>query len=175
MFKTVRSIIAATLMALFATPLAAQAGGWVVVTLDSWPAEVVAGQDLAIGLMVRQHGHTPIAGQSPKFELTHRDSGERMTVTARDEGAVGHYVGHVTLPKPGTWTWQIDVWAKHPMPPLEVRPAIGQSSGATLEPSAQSAPSNPILSMGWIPFAGAMLAALAAVMFRSTGMRLRVR
>ena len=115
-------------------PSLAHAGGWVVVTLDSLPGEVVAGQQTAIGFMVRQHGQNPIAGQNPKILLTHEATGERVSIAARDEGVTGHYVASILLPQSGAWDWKIEVWGEHMMPTLEVRPAaVGQISNPRAE------------------------------------------
>src|SRR5262245_37773830 len=82
-----------------ATP--ALAGGWTTVTLDSTPANVQPGMPFQIGFMVRQHGQTPLAGLKPEVRLTSagpKDAGKVVSVTGRDEGAVGHYTAQITLP-----------------------------------------------------------------------------
>ena len=56
-----RSIFAfvVAILAMLALVAPALAGGWAVVTLDSLPREVHAGERLQVGFMVRQHGKTP--------------------------------------------------------------------------------------------------------------------
>jgi hypothetical protein len=128
-------IVVAAMLALAAPALA---GGWAVVTLDSLPREVRAGQTFQLGFVVRQHGKTPtnqdLNGKPLKPVLTARKQGpatssrdtgtlvlvaahasgpakgeETIRVEARQEGAVGHYVADVTFPSDGVWAWQIAV------------------------------------------------------------------
>ena len=135
-----RSIIAFTMVvvAMLALAAPALAGGWAVVTLDSLPRQVRAGQSFQLGFVVRQHGITPtnqdLNGKPLKPVLTARKQGaatssrgsgtlvmiaarasvqakgeETIRVEARQEGAVGHYVADVTFPNDGVWEWQIEV------------------------------------------------------------------
>jgi hypothetical protein len=162
---------------LFAAPNAAAGGGWVVVTVDTLPEGMVAGQETTIGFMARQHGQVPISGQSPKLEFTHQESGQRLTIPATDDGPTGHYVARVTLPQPGTWTWQIDFWAKHPMPPLEVAPAIGQTSAVPAGAVASSVASPLPVSASAPLVVGAitLLVGAALILFRRERGRSPVR
>jgi len=165
------SLLSVVLFALlFVNPPSARAGGWVVVTVDTLPDGVIAGQELTIEFMVRQHGQRPIAGQAPKVELTHQETGDQLVVTAEDEGPVGHYVARLLLPTFGTWEWKIRVWGEHPMPPLQVRAASGQDASVTALPAEQSAESSgaPSFSVVWLSLVAVMLAAaLAAVLWRN--------
>ncbi|HEY3227797.1 MAG TPA: hypothetical protein VGJ87_01180 [Roseiflexaceae bacterium] len=135
-----RSIIAFTVVvvAMLALAAPALAGGWAVVTLDSLPREVRAGQSFQLGFVVRQHGVTPtnqdLNGKPLKPVLTARKQGaatssrgsgtlvmiaarasvqakgeDTIRVESRQEGAVGHYVADVTFPNDGVWEWQIEV------------------------------------------------------------------
>jgi hypothetical protein len=119
-----RTGIAFTVVAIalaLATP--ALAGGWAVVTLDTLPREVHAGQALQIGFMVRQHGKTPtnlnLNGEplAPVLTAQKQDTGaakddantSALRVEARQEGAVGHFVADVSFPADGVWSWQIEL------------------------------------------------------------------
>jgi hypothetical protein len=121
-----RTGIAFTVVAIalaLATP--ALAGGWAVVTLDTLPREVRAGQALQIGFMVRQHGKTPtnlnLNGEplAPVLTAQKQDAGAAkgggaadagaLRVEARQEGAVGHFVADVSFPADGVWSWQIEL------------------------------------------------------------------
>ncbi len=128
-------VVVAAMLALAAPALA---GGWAVVTLDSLPKEVRAGEVLHLGFMVRQHGRTPtnkdLDGKPLKPVLTahkqgaaatgavdrtlvmvvapvsvHAKGEETIRVEARPEGAVGHFVVDVAFPSDGVWQWQIEV------------------------------------------------------------------
>jgi len=121
----------ATLLALAAPALA---GGWAVITLDSLPKEVRAGQQLRVGFVIRQHGRDPVntdwEGRPLKPILTARKqadavsdgnlvlvaaqrssqnqgAGESIRAEARQEGAVGHFVADVVFPSTGAWEWEI--------------------------------------------------------------------
>ena len=123
-----RTGIAFTVFAIalaLATP--ALAGGWAVVTLDTLPREVRAGQALQIGFMVRQHGKTPtnldLNGEAlaPVLTAQKQDAGaakggagaDTLRVAARQEGAVGHYVAVVSFPADGVWSCPV-LWRRSP-------------------------------------------------------------
>src|SRR5262245_14228204 len=86
------------------------AGGWVVITLDTLPREVRAGQALHLGFMVRQHGVTPNSDVSPILTATKQGASgaadSSVRAEARQEGAEGHFVVDVTFPGTGTWEWK---------------------------------------------------------------------
>src|SRR5215213_7412764 len=116
-----RSIFAfvVVVLAMLALAAPALAGGWAVVTLDSLPREVRAGETFQLGFMVLQHGKTPtnkdLDGNPLRPMLTANKQGgaakaaETFRVEARQEGAIGHYVAAVTFPSDGSWAWQIVV------------------------------------------------------------------
>lgn len=105
------------------SPLPARAGGWAVISLDSWPGNVIAGQPLKIGFMVRQHGRTPLPGLTPDLQATHVESGKTLEVSAHEDGPPGHYAAELILDQPGNWTWSIQAFTMlQPLPPLEVTP-----------------------------------------------------
>jgi hypothetical protein len=114
-----RSIFAfvVVILAMLALAVPALAGGWALVTLDSLPREVRAGESFQLGFMVLQHGKTPtnkdLNGNPLAPILTAIKQGgaakdaETFRVEARQEGAIGHYVADVTFPSDGSWAWQI--------------------------------------------------------------------
>jgi len=118
-----RSIFAFVLVVLAMLALAspALAGGWAMVTLDSLPREVRAGESLQLGFMVLQHGKTPtnkdLDGNPLKPVLTAIKQGgaattqakgaETIRAEARQQGPTGHYVVDLAFPSDGTWAWQI--------------------------------------------------------------------
>jgi hypothetical protein len=136
MFRRSIFVCMAVVVAMLALAAPALAGGWAVVTLDTLPRDVRAGQSYQIGFVVRQHGKTPtnsdLNGKPLKPVLSgHKSAGtssvgsgmlmvagpastvskgeETIRVEARQEGAVGHYVADVTFPSDGVWEWQIEV------------------------------------------------------------------
>ncbi|MBM2851198.1 MAG: hypothetical protein HW418_4140 [Anaerolineales bacterium] len=125
------------LFALLALTAPAWAGGWAVVTLDTLPTQVVAGQPFSIGFIVRQHGQRPMEGLAPTIILYSPGTRKTSTVTAKAEGAIGHYTAEVTFPSGGTWDWSIDAFgfAPQPMPRLTVlgaAPAVSSGTRASL-------------------------------------------
>jgi cytochrome c2 len=129
--RTISYLMLAALAALL-TAAPAFAGGWAVVTLDRLPEQVVSGEALDIGFMVRQHGQTPLSGLTPNITVTRADTGESFSVTAKDDGAAGHYAAALTFPSGGTWRWNIDAFGfAQPMPALAVR-------ASTLSPAPSS-------------------------------------
>ncbi len=102
------------------------ASGWVVVTLDELPRQVIAGETLELGFTVRQHGQTLInlGNPGPLLEAHNAATDEQIEAVAHQDGFTGHYRATITFPSAGVWTWQIN---PHPfttvaaMPPLTVR------------------------------------------------------
>jgi hypothetical protein len=95
----------------------ASAGGWTNVTLDTLPTNLQAGQHLALGFMVRQHGVTPTSNVTPTLKARNAATGETLSAIARQEGAVGHFVVDVTFPSPGDWKWSV---TPAPFPEVEL-------------------------------------------------------
>ncbi len=129
------------LVCLFALVAAmpASAGGWANVTLDRLPTDLRAGQTLAIGFMVRQHGVTPTNAVQPYLSARHSETSDTVRFDARQEGPVGHYVVDVTFPAAGAWEWEA-VPAPFPTPTklgtLTVLPASAAPSRAAGDSSA---------------------------------------
>ena len=112
------------------------AGGWAVITLDELPGEVVAGQPLEIGFMVRQHGVTPMEGLTPNVYARQADL--NVIAHAKAQGDTGHYVATLTFPQPGEWTWSIQAFTgNQPMPTLSVieAPLTSQNRSQALIPA----------------------------------------
>lgn len=119
--KKIISAIGLTLLLALAFTITALAGGWAVITLDELPGEVAANQPLEIGFMVRQHGVTPLEGQSPVITAKHAGSNKSVSVLASEKGEAGHYAATLTLPQAGEWQWSIEAFgAPQPMPTLTV-------------------------------------------------------
>jgi cytochrome c2 len=125
------------LLALIAwlSPLPARAGGWATISLDNWPGNVIAGQPLKIGFMVRQHGRTPLPGLTPDVHATHVESGKTLQVSAHEDGPPGHYAAELILDQPGSWTWSIQAFTMlQPLPPLQVIPPSQATQPSTRLP-----------------------------------------
>lgn len=135
------------------------AGGWVVITLDSLPGEVRAGETVHIGFMVRQHGVRPTDAVSPALTATNRDTGETIIVEAEQSGATGHYEVAALFPAEGVWEWQL---AAPPFPqqtqlePLTVLPAAAAEAAAPLGVTGSA--------RSFLRLSGAGLLVLAAVL-----------
>jgi hypothetical protein len=125
-------VVSLATVLLLAAP--ALAGGWAIITLDTLPRDVRAGQSMRVGFVIRQHGtelvNTDWEGRALKPVLTARkqadDSGsagdtlilvanhgpaqakgETIRAEARQEGAKGHFVVDIVFPSEGTWAWEI--------------------------------------------------------------------
>lgn len=100
------------------------AGGWAVVTLDQLPTQIVAGEPITIGFMVRQHGRTPVNELAPRISASRANSLESFSVIASQRGVTGHYEATLTFPSAGNWDWKIDAFSfPQPMPSLAVTEA----------------------------------------------------
>jgi hypothetical protein len=116
---------------LLATPVLA--GGWAVITVDSLPAEIRAGELLTIGFMVRQHGQTPINGVPVALHARNDTTGELISAGARQSGESGHYVVDVVFPGEGQWVWSISAspfLQEGQFAPLTVLPTDAPERGA---------------------------------------------
>ena len=176
-----RSIFAFVLVVLAMLALAspALAGGWAMVTLDSLPREVRAGESLQLGFMVLQHGKTPtnkdLDGNPLKPVLTAIKQGgaattqakgaETIRAEARQQGPTGHYVVDLAFPSDGTWAWQIALPTYYVQDspsgqnaaifaPISVLPAA--ASAPALQPAAAPAPAPPAATT-WLGLSPAAL------------------
>src|SRR5215217_2261713 len=84
------------------------AGGYAVVRLDEPPGDVLVATPWRFGFMVLQHDVTPNSDVTPIVRALHKETGEEVTATAQQEGAVGHFVAEVTFPRAGEWKWSIE-------------------------------------------------------------------
>jgi hypothetical protein len=147
-FSFVASLVAVLMLA-----APALAGGWAVITLDTLPRDVRAGQSMRVGFSIRQHGselvNTDWEGRALKPVLTARKQadtngaagtlvlvaahssaqakGEMIRAEARQEGSKGHFVVDVVFPSEGTWAWEIAA------PPFVIQ-GKGPGDAAVFEP-----------------------------------------
>ncbi|MCD6057575.1 MAG: hypothetical protein K0Q89_1105 [Thermomicrobiales bacterium] len=98
-------VLTATLIALSPPVLA---GGYAVVRLDEPPGDVLVATPWRFGFMVLQHDVSPNSDVTPVVRALHKETGEEVTATGRQEGAVGHFVAEVTFPRAGEWKWSIE-------------------------------------------------------------------
>jgi hypothetical protein len=163
MKKLIFAIMIATLMRIASVPLAS-AGGWTVTTLDQVPTNVVAGQAIKVGFMIRQHGQTPWTFENVQVRAVHVASNETTTVKAQHDGAPGHYTADITFPKSGIYHWAVasglyPEW--QPLPDLTVLdPAAAEAAFAAAEavknpkPTSASLPFSLPLALGVIGLVG---------------------
>lgn len=91
----------------------ARAGGWATLTLDSVPSEVYAGEPLAVGFMLRQHGTHPTHeawGEPlrPILRAWNEETGAKVEAEAKADEEEGHFTVEVTFPEAGVWQWELD-------------------------------------------------------------------
>jgi hypothetical protein len=139
------------IVALLALATPALAGGWALITLDTLPREVRAGESFQLGFTVLQHGKTPTSknlnGDPLKPVLTafkqggaastSPKAGESIRAEARQEGPTGHFVVDLTLPSDGVWEWQIA------LPTFYVQDSPGGSNAAIMAPLTVLPPAAP--------------------------------
>jgi plastocyanin len=104
-------VVLLAIVTLFPLAAPALAGGWATVRLDLPPEEVVAGVPWQFGFMVLQHDVSPNSDVQPEVRAVHRETAEVVTANAEQQGATGHFVAELTLPRAGEWKWTI---APHP-------------------------------------------------------------
>lgn len=169
MFRNKRksTVFVALIAVLAALTLAAPAfaGGWVVITLDSLPKDIIAGTPYAIGMVARQHGQTAWEADSLQIQAEHVETGTLVEFTALPEGDPGHYVAEVVFPTAGEWEWGISAGmfpAAQPMPALNVAESQSAAAGAPETSTSQLAgAANPLtILLG----AGALLAFAAGLL-----------
>lgn len=133
------------LAALMAGPVLA--GGWAVITLDSLPGEVHAGESVHLSFMVRQHGKTPVHNLGdpsmpiePTLTARNLETGETFSVVAVPEKEVGRFSMEVVFPGEGNWDWSIvpnPLAGTTEFATLTVLPALA-TSATTAETSAET-------------------------------------
>jgi len=138
--------LAATLALALSSP--ALGGGWAVTTLDNVPDRFEAGQSYSIGYTIRQHGVTPVAVDRTEIQITHNESGKRLSFRGVADGPIGHYLATLTIPASGSWTWEVTQgpFAPHALGTLTVSLAATAAAPAAIvavpAPAAQ-APAGP--------------------------------
>jgi len=82
--------------------LAAYAGGWAVITVDTLPDYAVAGRPTNLTFAVRQHGMHLLGSLEPRVEA---ESGQlRVEARAVPTNREGYYTAALRLPATGDWT-----------------------------------------------------------------------
>lgn len=133
--RIIVTLLISSVLLLLSTPLFA--GGWAVVTVDELPPSLRAGEAMTLGFTIRQHGRHPVNVEDVFVRATDPTSGETLTFTARQEGATGHYVAAILLPKAGLWEWEIQPgWfpalTLAPMPVVDQTTAINEMATASV-------------------------------------------
>jgi hypothetical protein len=80
------------------------AGAMAVVTVTDVPADPPAGEDVALGFTVLQHGETPVSWPTITVLATESTTGDVVRAPATPEGPTGSYVATIVLPTEGRWT-----------------------------------------------------------------------
>lgn len=126
--------------------IAAYAGGWATVTVDSLPEYLVAGRPTNITFSIRQHGMNMLGDLNPRIEASSGKSDfvARAVATNRE----GYYTATVTPPASGDWT-------------LTIRSGFGKSD-LTLLPI-------PVIANGARPVAAMALPARGHALFVAKG------
>ncbi|MDQ3739220.1 MAG: hypothetical protein M3337_08645 [Actinomycetota bacterium] len=124
--KRILALVAGILVTLSLVPAggADAKGGWAVSTLDPLPT-LEPGETADIGFTVRQHGVTPVdVSESGNVGIAFR-IGKTEFFAAEPQGAVGHYVARVVVPKAGTYQWEVrqGFFAPHPLGTIELSTA----------------------------------------------------
>ncbi|HSK51807.1 MAG TPA: hypothetical protein VLA44_03570 [Clostridia bacterium] len=84
------------------------AGGWATIVADeAAPPEPREGEEVEYGFTVLQHGETPAGWEQPTLVLTNTLTGETFDVPTTPSGPDGHFVGRVTFPSAGSWSWSV--------------------------------------------------------------------
>ena len=104
----IRRVLTGVLTTGFALAAASalQAGGWVVITTEVLPDQVVAGKPIVLEYAVRQHGRTLVDGLTGQVEA--RVGKRIVTAVPTPAGRKGFYTVTFTLPTAGLWTVAID-------------------------------------------------------------------
>ena len=78
-------------------------GGWAIVTIDDLPDYVVAGQQIQLSFVVRQHGMRPIPGLEPVVGAKLGTTDISLHAKQTDLADSGRYVATLILPRAGEW------------------------------------------------------------------------
>jgi hypothetical protein len=142
-------LLICTAMLLVALPV--MAGGWAVITFDSLPGEVQAGENVHLAFTVRQHGDKPVhtvefmnnAPVEPFLVAHNGQTGKTIRATARRAEEVGRFTVDLVFPSEGTWQWEITPYPLEgttQLEPLTVTAAVTAGTEAVASPAVASAP-----------------------------------
>ncbi len=121
MLRRILFLLVLTTALMLAWSVPAWAGGWAVITLDSWPEAVTAGEPVDVTLTVRQHGRTLLDGLEVTVNAYHPASKSSMRVEAQELKQPGRYAASLVFPEAGTWEWSVQAFTMdQKMPDLEV-------------------------------------------------------
>lgn len=140
----------------------ARAGGWAVLTLQSWPEHVVAGEPFTVHYALRQHGTHLISGIEGTVTAVHTETGERLQFEVTDAGEAGHYAATLLLPTAGQWRWHIDSFGRFDLPPLTVQTATAVAAATT---STSFGPQTATLYPWVLALAGVAMIMVAVVLW----------
>jgi len=140
-----------------------QAGGWAVLTLESWPENVVVGEPFQVHYALRQHGDNLISNVEGKVTAVHIETGESLAFQAQAAGEPGRYSVDLQLPTPGEWRWHIDAFSRFDMPLLTVLSGTAVTPSATFTSTRLSETANVFTWL--LGLTGAATMAVATVMF----------
>ena len=138
---------------------AASAGGWVVITLDQLPGDMVVNVPVTVGMLARQHGSTPWEVESLRVEARHAETGETLSFDAKPDQTPGHYQAELLFPEPGVWEWGVSAGM---MPALQPMPALRVSGSAGAAGVGQPGAA-PLAGLPPVAFGGLALVSLAAL------------
>src|SRR5687768_14086057 len=128
--RAIAGLVLTTALVALSAPVLA--GGYAVVRLDEPPGDVLVATPWRFGFMVLQHDISPTSDVTPVVRALHKETGEEVTATGRQEGAVGHFVAEVTFPRAGEWKWSIE--------PLPYAETSFETLTVLVSPSALSYP-----------------------------------
>jgi mono/diheme cytochrome c family protein len=110
MNSTLLAAASATMVA-----VTAYAGGWATVTVTDMPEYLIAGKAAEFRFLVRQHGVSPLDGQTVAVRATTPGGMEARAIARSVEGAKGEYTALLTVPTAGDWTIRIETdWPATP-------------------------------------------------------------
>jgi hypothetical protein len=103
--RRTRSLLPAVLLGAGLTWAATvTAGSMAVVTVTDVPADPPAGEDVALGFTVMQHGETPVSWPTITVLATEASTGDVVRAPSTPEGPTGSYVATIVFPTEGRWT-----------------------------------------------------------------------
>lgn len=152
----------------------ALAGGWANAVMDEPPQEPPsAGEPITIGFTLLQHGVTPVDRGSTEVTIRNPDTGQALTVAARQGGQSGHWVAVITFPTDGRWRYTVtttglEVGMKG-FNPVTVGSATPGTATSAATSAATAQPTSLLLLA--LPLALVVAAALFLARRRRTGLR----